>query len=265
MRFLLFLSILVLLSGPFDRAAAQCNGCPGDLDGNGQVSVDEIITVVNAALSPCDPSLLFNEDFLGSQLDHRRWAASLNGNPADAIAVANGVLDVGVPGGEALDFPYLASAPLPVPADGRVTIEVVMRFTGTGANASVVSVLGANGRSLIRIANDDALGLTVTVPGARGMLTADPKVMHTYSITFRGDHLDIYVDGVLDTGNFPYDSPPQRIWIGYPTIGQTFGIDQTDARPSGVDDAGVVTARSWQQAEWSSLEIDAIRLRRSAE
>jgi hypothetical protein len=35
-------------------AAAQ--SCPGDLDGNGTVTVDEILTVVNAALNGCQPS-----------------------------------------------------------------------------------------------------------------------------------------------------------------------------------------------------------------
>src|SRR5512132_4015944 len=106
---LLTLALLALLLATPRRSAAQCDGCPGDLDGNGQVTVDEIIAVVNAALVPCDPQLLFNEEFLGSQLSPRRWTASPNGYPGDGIAVVGGALRLGVPGTEAIDFPYVAS------------------------------------------------------------------------------------------------------------------------------------------------------------
>ena len=245
------------------QAVAQCDGCPGDLDGSGQVTIDEIIAVVNAALSPCDAQLIFNEEFLGSQLSARRWAAASNGYPAPAIAVGAGELRVGTPGTSSVDFPYIASGPLAVPTDGRVEIEAVLRFTGVGVNGSDFVVLGANGRSLVRIANNDALGLTVSVPGARGSLNQiDPTATHTYTLTFRGDHLDVAVDGTPVIGNFSVDSAPQRLWIGYPTIGQTFGIDDTDERPAGVDDTGMVVSRSWPQGEWSTLVVDAIRVRR---
>jgi hypothetical protein len=262
---LTFALIALLLATP-RPSTAQCDGCPGDLDGNGQVTVDEIIAVVNAALAPCDSQLLFNEEFLGGQLSARRWTASANGYPGDAIAVAGGALRLGVSGTEAADFPYVASGALPVPESGRVELEVVMRFTGTGANASHFTVLGANGRSLVRIRNDSALGLTVSVPGARGSLNQfDPTATHTYTLAFRGEHLDVNVDGMQVFGNFPVDSQPQRVWMGQPTIGQRFGIDETDERPTGVDDTGMVVARSWSPAEWSTIELDAVRVRRLAE
>ncbi len=36
----------------------------------------------------------------------------------------------------------------------------------------------------------------------------------------------------------------------------------TDERPPGIDDSGEVVSRSWSQAEWSTIEVDAVRLRR---
>jgi hypothetical protein len=252
-----------LLLSPRSSVRAQCDGCPGDLDGSGQVTIDEIIAVVNAALSPCDGRVLFSDEFLGRLLNVRRWAAASNGYAPNAIVVGGGTVRIGAPDTVSLDFPYVASGPLPVPADGRVEIEVVMRYTGVGANGSILAVLGANGRSLVRIRDNDALGLTLAVGGARQSLDQlDAGVFHTYTLTFRGGQLDVAVDGVRTLGSFPVDSPPQRIWIGHPTIGQTFGIDETDERPPGIDDSGEVVSRSWSRAEWSTIEVDAVRLRR---
>jgi hypothetical protein len=54
------LSALVLIPVRSAHAASACSACPGDLNNNHQVTIDEILTVVNAALTGCasaEPSL----------------------------------------------------------------------------------------------------------------------------------------------------------------------------------------------------------------
>jgi len=50
------LSALVLIPVHSAHAASACSECPGDLNNNGQVTIDEILTVVNAALTGCPPA-----------------------------------------------------------------------------------------------------------------------------------------------------------------------------------------------------------------
>jgi hypothetical protein len=136
-----------------------------------------------------------------------------------------------------------------------------MQFTSAGPNGSGLAVLGANDRSLVRIEDRTSgpSGLTITVPGAISSLSQfPPEDTHTYSLTFAGGRLSVFVDGALVIGGFPVDSQPRRIWLGHPTVGQFFGIDQTDARPSGVDDSGNVVGRWWAAAAWSTFRVDSI-------
>lgn len=259
---LLVLSLTVAVV-PRSGSAQRCEGCPGDLDGNGKVTVDEIIAVVNAALGGCE-GLFFSERFVGEQLNPARWGTSLNAYPAPGTAVSNGFLQVGQAGATSLDFPYIESLVPLFPVAGALQLDVVMQFTSTGPSGGGLSVLGANDRSLVRIRNQtsEPSGLTITLPGARVSLNhVAPEGTHTYSLTFAGGALNISVDGALVVGNFPVDSQPSRIWLGHPTVGQLFGIDQTDNRPSGIDDAGKVVGRWWTTAEWSSFRVDSITVR----
>ncbi|HXQ24125.1 MAG TPA: DUF1566 domain-containing protein, partial [Candidatus Acidoferrales bacterium] len=50
------LSALVLIPARSAHAASACSACPGDLNNNDQVTIDEILTVVNAALTGCPPA-----------------------------------------------------------------------------------------------------------------------------------------------------------------------------------------------------------------
>jgi hypothetical protein len=50
------LSALVLIPVHSAHAASACSACPGDLNNNDQVTIDEILTVVNAALTGCPPA-----------------------------------------------------------------------------------------------------------------------------------------------------------------------------------------------------------------
>jgi len=59
LRPLLVLAVSASLSLTMSRgahAASSCAACPGDLNGDGKVTIDEIVTVVNAALNGCLPS-----------------------------------------------------------------------------------------------------------------------------------------------------------------------------------------------------------------
>lgn len=243
-------------------SAQQCEGCPGDLDGNGKVTIDEIVTVVNGALGECE-GLFFDEPFAGEQLNPGRWGTSLNGYPTPAVVVSNGLLQVGQPGTTALDFPYLESLALPFPASGGLELDVVMEFTSAGRNGSGIGVIGADGGSLVRIRDQtsEPSGLTINIPGSR-MSGFASKGMHTYSMTFRGNAMDISVDGAPAVTNFPLETQPQRIWLGHPGVGQVFGIDDTGDRPIGVDASGTVVGRSWAEAEWSTFRIDSIKVKR---
>jgi hypothetical protein len=50
---LALLSALVLIPVRGALAASVCSACPGDVNNDGQVTIDEILTVVNAALEGC--------------------------------------------------------------------------------------------------------------------------------------------------------------------------------------------------------------------
>lgn len=53
---LAILSALVLIPVGVARAASMCSACPGDLNNDGHVTIDEILTVVSAALDGCPPA-----------------------------------------------------------------------------------------------------------------------------------------------------------------------------------------------------------------
>jgi cysteine-rich repeat protein len=251
-----------------DSSTGLCTHCvhPCEVCGNGikegSEQCDDGNTVGDDGCSPtCTVEWFFRDDFGGEQLDPARWRVSLNAYPAPGISVSNGFLLVGQAGVTALDFPYVESVASLFPAAGAFRLEVVMQFTSAGTNGSGLSVLGANDRSLVRIWNQtvEPSGLTVTLPGGRLTLNHfAPEDPHTFSMTFSGGVLNISVDGTPVVGNFPVDSQPSRIWLGHPTVGQFFGIDQTDDRPAGINDTGMVVERWWTTATWSSFRLDSI-------
>jgi hypothetical protein len=266
MRMLAPLLLFLLLAVP--AVAQPCADCPGDLDGDGTVSIDEVITVVNSALGVCaDANLLFGDEFNGTQLDPQRWASAANGYPDPAIRVSSGALAIGARGA-ALDFPIVESTVSPFPDSGALRLEVSLRYTGVGINGGGVGLIGAGGRSLARIdlrAEGYGGKLTLTVPGAISTLSDyEPLAPHTFGFVFRDENrLDVFVDDQLLIGNFPVDQRPARLWIGHPTIGQSFGIDATDAKPSGTDAAGTVVERWWESATWSPFVVESVRVSRA--
>jgi hypothetical protein len=268
MRFLISLLLLLSLATPV--VAQPCVDCPGDLDGDGTVSIDEVVTVVNSALGMCaDANLLFGEEFNGAQLDPQRWTAAANGFPDPAIQLSSGALAIGTRTA-ALDFPFVESNVSPFPDSGELRLEVALRYTGIGINGGGVGLIGAGGRSLARIdlrAEGYGGKLTLTLPGAISTLSDyEPLAPHTFAFVFRdAQFVDVFVDDQLLIGNFPVDQRPERLWFGHPTIGQTFGIDATDAKPSGTNEAGTVVERWWESASWSPFVVESVRVTRRCE
>ncbi|MDX2167881.1 MAG: hypothetical protein SF182_12480 [Deltaproteobacteria bacterium] len=251
--------------------AQPCENCPGDLNGDGVVSIDEVVTVVNSALGVCaDANLLFGEEFSGASLDAQRWSSAANGFPESATRVSDGALAIGTREA-ALDFPFVESNASPFPASGDVRLEIALRYTGIGVNGGGVGVVGENGRSLARIdlrAQGYGGKLTVTFPGGVSTLSeAAPLELHTFAFVFRNDGqvFDAFVDGQLLIGNLAIDSRPARLWFGHPSVGQTFGIDATDSKPPGTNDAGTVTERWWTSGTWSPFVVDSVRVERACD
>ena len=206
----LWTALLIFLASSIAGGTARtlgqaCQGCDGDINGDNQVTIDEIITSVNSALNGCG-AIFFKEEFFGSALNDQLWRVTGNGYPASAVTVSNGFLQIGQVSLTSVDFPYVESLATVFPAEGNFQLKIVMQSLVPAAPlGSGVTVLGSGNQEVLRIwTGNGHVSVGLNGVGETETIVDSPEKSHVYEAAFVDGQASLRVDGALVQSGVPF-------------------------------------------------------------
>ena len=213
-----------------------------------------VATTILLRVSVAEGGTVFFEDtFDGTSVDPTKWSVSTNGYPAPAVSVSTGFLRMGQPGTGSVDFPYVISTGPTFPATGDFSLEFVVQYTSVAGLGDGIVVLGPANEDLLGVWQDSIYGLTTQLQGMPSAINlTDPLGVHTFRLDVVGATATLVVDGT-EIANEALSARPVRLWLGVPTVGQTFGLYTGFPWPGCLDASGVVICRWWPPGTFTTF------------